>query len=545
MKKIRFKAKIIFLAIFALLLGMCVYEDAVNPTPRCLINIGVLVFMMNAYLEKKEYIKRLKEKTETQEFLLRSFDANSPDIIIYFDKNQRLITCNKTMCNIFGIKNIDEVKNSTVFNYLPKDNARLVYRYNREVLETGKPVKYSLFVEDEIYGEKIYETISVPIKKQEKINGLITICRDVTFREKLRKKYTEKQNQLNSILNNLPMAAFLIDTEGKYISGNNKIEELLNVKESSLLGSEIFAKYFDHSHEELKERISIITREKCSASFEHFYTFPNSNPSWYKIYQSPICDNSGNIKGITVFVQNIGAEKEISRQKEHYIATLSHDLKTPIIAQIRSLELLLKGVFGKVNPEQLELLNLTLDSCKNMYTLVSTILYSYKFDNAEIKLNTENVNIMEMLIDCCDEVSKYAKEKNIEIIVDTSLTKSVIEADSKFLKYAILYLIENSISYAYEKTKLKVDLFEENNEIAFKIQSEGPYISKDNMAVMFDQYLGQTESYNKIGFCLKLYYSSQIIRAHKGQIVVDSDPSNKNTFGFKIPRISKKIPAIA
>ena len=141
MKKIRFKAKIIFLAIFALLLGMCVYEDAVNPTPRCLINIGVLVFMMNAYLEKKEYIKRLKEKTETQEFLLRSFDANSPDIIIYFDKNQRLITCNKTMCNIFGIKNIDEVKNSTVFNYLPKDNARLVYRYNREVLETGKPVK--------------------------------------------------------------------------------------------------------------------------------------------------------------------------------------------------------------------------------------------------------------------------------------------------------------------------------------------------------------------------------------------------------------------
>lgn len=545
MKKKLTLTKILFLAFFALSLGVCIYQDAIESKPRCLINIGVLAFMMNAYLEKKNYIKKLKEKAEMQDFLINSFDANSPDLMTYTDKNYRFVTCNKTMCTLLGIKTNEEIKDTTVFDHLPLEKAQLIHKYNKEVLETGKNVKYSLYMDDDVYGQKIYETVSVPVHKHEDIIGIITICRDVTFREKLRKKFTEKQNQLNAILNNLPMAAFLIDLNGKFISGNNKVDELLGVEREVLRGCEIFTTYLEETPEEFNKNLNIILKEKRTVTSEHFFKFGDNSPSWYKIYKSPLYDNSGQIQGVTVFMQNIGAEKEIDRQKEHFIATLSHDLKTPIIAQTRSLELLLKGSFGEIDPNQKELLDLTLESCKNLYNMVSTILCSYKFDNNEIKLNFADISVTDLVIDCCDELSNQTKEKNIEIIINPSLQRNYINADIRFLKFAILYLIENSISYAYENTKIKIDICDENDEITLKIHTDSPYIPKGTLNSMFDRYLGQTANYNKIGFCMKLYYTSQIVNAHHGKIVAYSDPSNKNTLGFTIPREYECVPAIA
>lgn len=545
MKKKLSKAKIIFLALFALLLGMCIYDDAIHSKPRCLINIGIMVFMMNSYIEKKEYIKALKEKNELYEMLHRSFEANSPDIMVYFDNDQKIITCNKTMCDTFGIENPDDAKNLTMFDYLPPEKASVVQRYNNKVLLTGKPIKYTIDVNNKTNGTRTFETVAVPIQKNDEIKGLVAICRDVTFREKLRSKYIEQQNQLNSILDNLPLAAFLIDTEGKYINGNSKIDNLLNIKESTLKGCDIFTKYLYHTKKEIQTILKTVKKEKCTVACEHFYKFPNRSPNWYKIYKAPICNRDGNISAFTVFVQNIGAEKNLTRQKEQFIATLRHDLKTPVIAQIRSLELLLRGEYQNMTDEQVELLNLTLDSSKQMYNLVSTILYSYKFDNAEVKLDPQEVNIMEIILECCNTVSKMAAGKEAEIIITPGENIGKIQADKNYLKYAILYMIENSISYAFEKTKIVLNLREENGKISFTIHTTGHYIPQEEIDMMFDQYLGQTQTYNKIGFCLKLYYSSQIINAHNGQIIAYSDPSNRNILGFTIPLIHTPIPVTA
>lgn len=538
-------ANVLFLTLSALALGMCIYENAIYFKPRCLISVGILTFMTYMYFRKREYITKLKTKNEMQDFLMNSFAANTPDLMTYTDKNYRYITCNKTMSNILGLKDIDEIRNTTAFDYFTDAQAQLIHKFNKNVLETGKSVKYLLYLENEFYGEKIYETISVPVQKHKKNIGIVTICRDITFREKLQKKFAEKQNQLSSILNNLPMAAFLMDTNGKFISGNSKIGELLNLTQDDLQGCDIFTTYLEETNEELDEQINTIINEGKTVTVEHFFKFPNTKPSWYKIYESPIYNNAGEIQGITVFIQNIGAEKEIARQQEHFIATLSHDLKTPIIAQTRSLELLLKGTFGEVLHAQKEVIELTHESCRLMYNMVSTILNSYKFDNKEIRLCYSRTPIIDVIMECCDELERQIQDKKVEIVINSKIKSTRICADRKFIKSAILYMIENSISYAYENTKVIICVEETNNEIIFTINTKSPYIPKGTLNSMFDRYLGQTANYNKIGFCLKLYYTSQIINAHLGEIIAESDKSNKNTLGFKIPKNKEAIPVTA
>ena len=72
---------------------------------------------------------------------------------------------------------------------------------------------------------------------------------------------------------------------------------------------------------------------------------------------------------------------DLAEIRNFFIETIKHDLKTPVIAQIRILDLLLVGRFGKLNKKQEEIICETLDSCKYMYKILSDIIHSYKFEN--------------------------------------------------------------------------------------------------------------------------------------------------------------------
>ena len=79
--------------------------------------------------------------------------------------------------------------------------------------------------------------------------------------------------------------------------------------------------------------------------------------------------------------ENSANLSELAEIKNFLIETIKHDLKTPVIAQIRILDLLLVGRFGKLSKKQKDIICETLDSCKYMYKILSDIIYAYKFKN--------------------------------------------------------------------------------------------------------------------------------------------------------------------
>jgi len=101
---------------------------------------------------------------------------------------------------------------------------------------------------------------------------------------------------------------------------------------------------------------------------------------------------------------------DVEELRKSFIETLTHDLKTPVLAQIRVLELILQDRFGKLNTEQSEMLQLSLDSCKYMYEMVSTLISTYKFENEEFKLNYSHFNIVHMIEENIKSVESYLKK---------------------------------------------------------------------------------------------------------------------------------------
>ena len=225
---------------------------------------------------------------------------------------------------------------------------------------------------------------------------------------------------------------------------------------------------------------------------------------------------------IVVFLENINERKEAEQGKETYVATLTHDLKTPTIAQIRMLELLLDGACGELNSEQTEIMEQMLKSARYMLGMISKVLTVYKFENGSMKFEFSEFNLKELMFECIDELSTLLDERNLTLETEILTDNCIIAADKMQIK----------------NTEVKISLEKEDENLIFKTTNSSPYIPPDILNTLFKKYVSNPahSKFDGIGTGLGLYLTEKIISAHNGRIIAKSSEENKNTFGFIIPK---------
>ncbi len=238
----------------------------------------------------------------------------------------------------------------------------------------------------------------------------------------------------------------------------------------------------------------------------------------------------------------INSERKLQAQRETFVASLGHDLKNPTIAQIRSLELLLKGSFGSINNEQRELLEMVLDSCRYMNGMLSSLLATYRNYGGVVKLVFEDFSLPDLVNECVTEMIYVAKDKGININIINETFDGITKADRVQIKRVIMNLLSNGIKYAFPNTTLNLQTYKIKNSICFEFQNESPYIPQEKQKAIFAQYVSFAAAHNELGIGLGLYASKKIIEGHNGKIFVESYKNNRNSFGFRIPVVQKNKP---
>lgn len=236
------------------------------------------------------------------------------------------------------------------------------------------------------------------------------------------------------------------------------------------------------------------------------------------------------------FLTEIINSTDLENLKKSFIEILTHDLKTPIIAQIRVLEMMLEGSFGNLNNEQSEMLRLTLDSCNYMYTMVATLISTYKFDIEEPELHYSEFNIMQIIEETIKKLKNFLKENNIKIVIIPEIKTPIIAGDVIRLTKVIQTLLFNSLNAAFKNSIMKIFLTENENSLAVKFESRSGYISPEKMEKQFKFHtFYYKERYDKIGTGIGLYLAKKIIEKHHGKIIAESSITQKNILGFEIP----------
>lgn len=356
----------------------------------------------------------------------------------------------------------------------------------------------------------------------------------------LERKLIRQQSQLTAIINNCPFVVYLKSVDGKIILANEVTSELSSLDAEKLIGMCAYNLIADPTV--CKREDAELLKNKEIITGERYEKFANGKSHWVRIVRVPILDEKDNISSIVVIFRVIDDVKDLEDRKNSFIATLTHDLKTPTIAQIRALDLFLNEAFGAISEEQKLMLEQIKHSCQYMYDLIFTILDTYIYDNGLTKINPVKFNMQDLINETIRGLSNLLSERNQKLRINVDLVSSNIVADKLQLKRVIINLFSNAITHGFKNSEIEVFVGENDENMKFEIKNKSEYIAEGQMKEIFEKYKHKENSKSmKTSTGLGLYLSKQIIDAHNGRMYAHSDEDQNCVFGFEIPKNTSLI----
>lgn len=239
-------------------------------------------------------------------------------------------------------------------------------------------------------------------------------------------------------------------------------------------------------------------------------------------------------KRFVVIIKNITNQKELETLREDFVATLTHDLKVPIVAEANILDFLINGKFGDINEKQHEAIS-NMKSCNNeLLDLVQILLETYKIKETGIELIKENIDLVPFIGSVIEEMQPIAQKSDIKLFFLYEHNLSV-SADNMQLKRVIKNLIQNALSHSESNNDINIKLGQMENFVTISIIDYGKGIPQENIDKIFNKYYSTVKKFRKIGTGLGLYLSQQIIKSHGGEITVTSQENVSTEFCIKLP----------
>ena len=234
-------------------------------------------------------------------------------------------------------------------------------------------------------------------------------------------------------------------------------------------------------------------------------------------------------------IETIRMQKEIERLRNDFIATLTHDLRTPLLAAIQTLEFFLDGTLGEITEQQNKFLETMLHSNQDMLGLVNALLEVYRYESGNYILNKDNFDLSELTHRCIQEVEPLLKKKNINLIAGFK-DNIVVFGDKQEIRRVVANFIGNSIIHTKPDGDVVVEIEEKDKETIFSVQDNGGGIPEEDAKKLFNRFSQGTSKKRSTGTGLGLYLSRQIIEAHEGQIGLETELNKGSKFYFKLKK---------
>lgn len=239
-------------------------------------------------------------------------------------------------------------------------------------------------------------------------------------------------------------------------------------------------------------------------------------------------------------IRDVTEQKKSDKLRDDFIATLTHDLRTPLLAAIQTLTFFLDGALGELDEKQKLLLATMQKSNEDLLGLVNALLEVYKYDAEKLTLTKTNFSIYNLVEQVYNELLPLAQKKNIDFQIECTNNKLEINADRSEIRRVICNLCGNAINYTQEGGKVVITLKNEGNDLIFSVSDNGCGIPQEDIPNMFQRFSQGTSKKRSTGTGLGLYLSRQIIESHGGKIWLESRVNKGSEFSFLLTNVVKE-----
>jgi len=304
----------------------------------------------------------------------------------------------------------------------------------------------------------------------------------------------------------------------------------------------VILKYFKLSikYENLKLYIKKITHLVSSARYGNLYSRAECDKN--SITQELSKNLNNLLESIldrdVMINEYVEKEKEETNLKEDFIASLTHDLKVPIIAQDNTFDLLLAEKFGSLSEIQREAIVKLKISNMDLKYLVEALLETYKVEHRGIQVKKENkVFVNKFIKDAIKQLSSIFELHNKKIDFKTELPDDFsADIDTFLTKRVINNLILNALNYSVNAEKIDILLKRKDREFSISIKDYGMGIEKEDIDKIFNKFYSGKSNLKQASTGLGLYLSNRIIKALGGTIEVQSEKNRGSVFTVNLPK---------
>jgi two-component system phosphate regulon sensor histidine kinase PhoR len=241
-------------------------------------------------------------------------------------------------------------------------------------------------------------------------------------------------------------------------------------------------------------------------------------------------------------IGTIYRQKKLSDIKNDFINNMTHELKTPIATISLACEAMNDPDMQKSQRAMQTYIGMINEENKRLGVLVENVLRTAIFEQGEMQLRINKVNLHEVIEQVIRNIEIQVKKKKGQIIKHLDASNPIIEGDHLHITNVIYNLIDNGIKYSETEPTIEIFTRDELNGIAIDFKDNGIGISRENQRKIFDKlYRVPTGNVHNVkGFGLGLSYVKGVIEKHNGTVEVESEVRKGSIFTIHIPRIYEK-----
>lgn len=339
-------------------------------------------------------------------------------------------------------------------------------------------------------------------------------------------KIVFEKKRVETIIRNMSDMIIGLDENDRILFANPVACNLLGVKEIDMIA--VYAPDFALKNDLFRTLI----RNQADKVIKIFA----DNKESYFSKETLEIKNADALLGKVILLKNITKFQELDKAKTNFIATISHELKTPISSIKLSLKLLSDERIGYLNQEQQQLIGNIKEDSQRLLTITGELLDLAQVETGHIQLNIQSTDPRAILEYSLEAVKIPARQKQVTVQVDLAPNMPLILADQEKTAWVLINLLSNALRYSPEKGNIMLTIKETEKQVEFSVLDFGKGIEEQYRKLIFDRFFRVPSEINfeKNGSGLGLSISKDFIESQGGSIGVESTVDQGSRFWFAL-----------
>ncbi len=348
-------------------------------------------------------------------------------------------------------------------------------------------------------------------------------------------RITQQAQAFDQLITNITDFIYTFDRAGRFTFANKPLLDLLGITLPQIVGRNFHElPYPEDLANTLQAYIQRVIDTKEQIVDETPYVSPSGKSGYYEYIFSPVFDEAGEVVLVAGSTRDITERVLREREKDQFLAIVSHELKTPVTSIKAYAQILQRRLTREDNTAgaaQMAKMNAQIDK---LSALIADLLDITRAESGKLQFHQADFAFDSAVAEAIEEVQRTTKGHRIEL---RGATNRVVHGDKDRIEQVVVNLLTNAVKFSPHADRIAVTLNADDARVTLSVRDFGIGIPAEQQSRIFERFYRAVEGERETvpGLGLGLFIAAEIVERHAGVIWAESDYGHGATFSFSLP----------